>query len=105
MLPTIESVTEAAAAVAAKLPQNTDFRVSIVNAAAKAAYPISSFTYLLVYEMQTDAAKGKQLIEFIKWAIHEGEADAAKLDYAPLPKNVVAMLDKRLGTVKNVAAK
>jgi len=105
VLPTIESVTEAAAAVAAKLPPTTDFRVSIVNAAGKTAYPISSFTYLLVYQTQTDAAKGKKLIDFIKWAIHEGEADAAKLDYAPLPTNVVALLDKRLTAVKNVAAK
>jgi phosphate transport system substrate-binding protein len=79
--------------------------VSIVNAPAKDAYPISSFTYLLVYETQPDAAKGKKLINFIKWAIHDGEADAAKLDYAPLPKNVVTLLDKRLGTVKNVASK
>jgi len=105
VLPTIESVTEAAAAVAAKLPPTTDFRVSIVNAAGKTAYPISSFTYLLVYQTQTDAAKGKKLIDFIKWAIHEGEADAAKLDYAPLPTNVVALLDKRLTAVKNVASK
>jgi phosphate transport system substrate-binding protein len=103
--PTIESVTEAAAAIAAKLPANTDFRVSVVNAPAKGAYPISSFTYLLVYQTQTNATKGKKLIDFIHWAIHEGEADAASLDYSPLPKNVVAMLDKRLGAVKNVAAK
>jgi phosphate transport system substrate-binding protein len=103
--PTIESVTEAAAAIAAKLPANTDFRVSVVNAPAKGAYPISSFTYLLVYQTQTNATKGKKLIDFIRWAIHEGEADAASLDYSPLPKNVVAMLDKRLGTVKIVAAK
>ena len=105
VLPTIQSVTEAAAAVAAKLPTTTDFRVSIVNALAKDAYPISSFTYLLVYETQPDAAKGKKLIDFIKWAIHDGEVDAAKLDYAPLPKNVVTLLDKRLTAVKNVAAK
>ena len=105
VLPTIESVTEAAAAVAAKLPPTTDFRVSIVNAAGKTAYPISSFTYLLVYQTQTDAAKGKKLIDFIKWAIHDGEAEAGKLDYAPLPKNMVAMIDKRLASVKNIAAK
>jgi phosphate transport system substrate-binding protein len=103
--PTIESVTEAASAVASKLPANTDFRISIVNAQGKDAYPISSFTYLLVYETQADAAKGKKLIDFIKWAIHDGEAEAAKLDYAPLPKNIVTMLDKRLAAVKNVAAK
>jgi len=105
VLPSIESVTEAGAAVAAKLPANTDFRVSIVNAPAKAAYPISSFTYLLVYETQTDATKGKKLVDFIKWAIHEGEASAPALDYAPLPKNIVAMLDKRMSMLKNVAAK
>ena len=103
--PSIESVTEAAAAAAAKLPANSDFRVSIANAQGKDAYPISSFTYLLVYETQTDAAKGKKLIDFIKWAIHDGEAEAAKLDYAPLPKNIVAMLDKRLASVKNIASK
>ncbi|HTE46606.1 MAG TPA: phosphate ABC transporter substrate-binding protein PstS [Gemmatimonadaceae bacterium] len=105
IVPSIESVTAAAAATAAKLPANTDFRVSIVNAAAKDAYPIASFTYLLVAETQTDAVKGKKLVDFMKWAIHEGQADAPALDYAPLPKNVVAMLDKRLSAVKNIAAK
>jgi phosphate transport system substrate-binding protein len=105
VLPTIESVTEAASATAAKLPANTDFRVSIVNAAGKGAYPISSFTYILVYETQPDAAKGKKLIEFLKWALHDGEKEAGALDYAPLPANIVTMLDKRLSTVKNVASK
>ena len=103
--PSIESMTQAAAATAAKLPANTDFRVSIVNAPAADAYPIASFTYLLVYQTQPDPVKGKKLIDFIKWAIHDGEKDAAALDYGPLPKNVVAMLDKRLGMVKNVAAR
>jgi phosphate transport system substrate-binding protein len=105
IMPSIESITEAAAATAAKLPANTDFRVSIVNAAAAEAYPIASFTYLLVAETQSDATKGKKLIDFIRWAIHDGEKDAAALDYGPLPKNVVTMLDKRLGMVKNVAAR
>lgn len=103
--PSIESMTQAAAATAARLPANTDFRVSIVNAPAADAYPIASFTYLLVYQTQPDPVKGKKLIDFIKWAIHDGEKDAAALDYGPLPKNVVAMLDKRLGMVKNVAAR
>src|SRR5262249_23517985 len=83
VLPSIESVTEAAAATAAALPANTDFRVSIVNAPGKNAYPISSFTYLLVYETQPDAAKGKKLLDFLKWALHDGEKEAASLDYAP----------------------
>jgi phosphate transport system substrate-binding protein len=105
VMPSIESVTEAAAGVASKLPANTDFRVSIVNAPGATAYPISSFTYLLVSETQPDPVKGKKLVDFIKWAIHDGEKVAATLDYAPLPKNVVTMLDKRLGTVRNVASK
>ncbi len=103
VLPTIESTTEAAAGIAAKLPANTDFRVSIVNAPGKGAYPIASFTYLLVYETQLNPAKGKQLIDFIRWALHDGEKDAASLDYSPLPKNVVTMLDKRLAGIRNVA--
>jgi phosphate transport system substrate-binding protein len=105
VLPSIESVTESAAGVASKLPANTDFRVSIVNAPGANAYPISSFTYLLVSETQPDPVKGKKLIDFIKWAIHDGEKEAPSLDYAPLPKNVVAMLDRRLSLVKNVASK
>jgi phosphate transport system substrate-binding protein len=105
IVPSIESITEAAAATAAKLPANTDFRVSIVNAPAADAYPIASFTYLLVSQTQPDPVKGKKLIDFIKWAIHDGEKDAAALDYGPLPKNVVAMLDKRLTMVKNIASK
>jgi phosphate transport system substrate-binding protein len=105
VLPSIESVTESAAGIAAKLPANTDFRMSIVNAPGKGAYPISSFTYLLVSQTQTDAVKGKKLVDFIKWALHDGEGMAAALDYAPLPRNVVTMLDKRLAAVKLVAAK
>lgn len=105
VLPTIASVTDAAAGIAAELPANTDFRMSIVNAPGKTAYPISSFTYLLIAQTQTNAEKGKQLVDFIKWALHDGESMAGSLDYAPLPKNVVAMLDKRLAAVKLVAAK
>ena len=65
------AVTAAAAGAAAKLPPNTDFRVSIVNAPGAEAYPISSFTWLLVYETQTDAAKGKKLVDFMRWALNE----------------------------------
>jgi phosphate transport system substrate-binding protein len=98
--PTIESVTEAAAGAAKALPPTTDFRVSIVNAPGREAYPISSFTWLLVYANQSDATKGKKLVDFLRWAFHEGESLAPSLDYAPLPANMVAMLDKRLTTVK-----
>ena len=98
--PTIESVTTAAAAAAAKLPENTDFRISIVNASGKGAYPISSFTFLLVYQSQPDAAKGKKLVDFLRWYLRNGEKSAASLDYAPLPASMVAQLEKRLGTIQ-----
>jgi phosphate transport system substrate-binding protein len=98
--PTIESVTNAAAAAAAKLPDNTDYRISIVNAAGKGAYPISSFTFLLVYQTQPDAAKGKKLVDFLRWYLRNGEKSAASLDYAPLPASMVAQLEKRLGTIQ-----
>ncbi|HEY4306652.1 MAG TPA: phosphate ABC transporter substrate-binding protein PstS [Gemmatimonadaceae bacterium] len=104
MLPSIESTTAAAAGVASSLQPSTDFRLSLVNAPGKGAYPISSMTFILVYQNQTNADKSKKLLTFLKWAIHDGQNDAAGLDYAPLPKNVVAMLDKRLDMVK-VAAK
>jgi phosphate transport system substrate-binding protein len=103
--PTIESITAAGAGVAAKLPPTTDFRVSLVNPPGKDAYPISAWTFILIYQTQTDAAKGKKLLDFLKWAIHDGQASAPSLDYAPLPKNIVAMLDKRLGSVRMVASK
>jgi len=98
--PTIESVTAAAAAVASTLPANTDYRISIVNAAGKGAYPISSFTFLLVYQTQPDAAKGKKLVDFLRWYLRSGEKSAAALDYAPLPASMVARLEKRLGTIQ-----
>ncbi len=98
--PSIESTTAAAAAAAGKLPRNTDYRISIVNAPGAASYPISSFTWILVYQHQTDAVKAKTLVDFLKWALHDGEKLAPSLDYAPLPANMVADLDKRLGTLK-----
>ena len=102
--PSIAAVTAAAAAAAAALPPTTDYRVSIVNAAGKGAYPISSFTWLLVYQNQTDAAKGRKLLDFVRWALTEGEQSAATLDYAPLPSAMAKQLIKRIATV-TVAAK
>jgi phosphate transport system substrate-binding protein len=100
VLPSIASTTAAAAGFAAKLPPTTDFRISLVNAPGKDAYPIASFTYILVSETQTDAVKGKKLVDFLKWAVHDGQTAAAPLDYAPLPASVVAIVDKRLASVK-----
>ena len=90
--PSIAGTSEAAAGV--DMPD--DFRVSITDAAGKTAYPVASFTYLLVYQDQADKAKGEALLRFLWWAIHEGQASAAPLDYAPLPKAVVAKVEKKL---------
>ena len=98
--PSIEAVTAAAAGVAQKLPANTDYRLSITNAPGAQAYPISSFTWILVYKTQTNADKGKKLMDFLKWALHDGEQEAASLDYAPLPAQLVTRLESTLTTIK-----
>lgn len=104
VLPSIEGATAAAAGVTSSLPVDTDYRISIVNAAGKGAYPISSFTWILAYEKQTDAVKGKKLVDFLRWALHEGEQSAAALDYAPLPAAMVTRLDEYIGRIKVASA-
>ena len=96
--PSIASVT--AAASGAKLPKTTDYRVSIVNAAGKDSYPISSMTWILVYQNQLDAVKGEKLVNFLRWAYKDGEKAASSLDYAPLPPAIVAQLQNRLKTIR-----
>ncbi len=98
--PTIQGVTEAAAGVAKGLPANSDFRISILNAPGKDAYPISSMTWALVYAKQPDAAKGKKLVEFLRFGLTTGQELGEKLDYAPLPDALVKQLLKRLDSVK-----
>jgi phosphate transport system substrate-binding protein len=88
--PSLESTTAAAAGVA--MP--ADYRVSMTNADGPASWPIASFTYLLVRKDQKDAAKGEALVQFLWWAIHEGQKAAAPLDYAPLPRSVVQMVEQ-----------
>jgi len=82
----LDSVT-AAAASSPKMP--ADFRVSITNAPGKDAYPISSFTWLLIPEQSKDAAKGKILVDFLNWMMTDGQKMTAALSYAPLPDGVV----------------
>jgi phosphate transport system substrate-binding protein len=94
--PTIESVT--AALATAKIPD--DFRFSMVNAPGDNAYPISGATWLLVYEKQKDAAKGKKLVEFLNWALTKGEGMASSLDYASLPATVQQRVLERIKTIK-----
>jgi phosphate transport system substrate-binding protein len=98
--PSIDAVTAAAAGAAGKLPPTSDYRVSIVNAPGAQSYPISSFTWILLYKTQPNAEKGKQLMDFLKWALHDGEQTASSLDYAPLPTPLIARLDSTLATIK-----
>jgi phosphate transport system substrate-binding protein len=95
--PSIEAVTAAASASAASLPE--DLRTSITNPAGANAYPIASYTYLLVYKEQKDAAKGKALVDFIWWGIHDGEKFAKDLQYAPLPNEVVKRAEAKLNSI------
>ena len=94
--PDLKSVTEAAGS--ATFAPDTDFRVSITNAPGATAYPIASFTWLLVHPKAADAAKGAQINDFLKWMLEpEAQRMAADLNYAPLPVPLIQMLQKRLG--------
>jgi len=83
----LDGVTAAAASVAGNMP--ADFRVSITDAPGANAYPISSFTWLLVYQKQTSKDVGEQIVKFLHWALTEGQKYAPDLKYAPLPAEVV----------------
>jgi len=93
-----QSVTAAAAEAAAKMPP--DFRVSITNAPGKGVYPISSFTWVLLYENPKDKTKAKALVDFMKWALTDGQKFAPDLGYAPLPDAVVKLESTALGKIK-----
>jgi phosphate transport system substrate-binding protein len=97
--PTIESITAAAAGVADTLSANSDYRISIVNAPGANAYPISSFTWVLLYQNPPDAEKGRKLVDFLKWGLTEGQQYAASLHYAPLPQKIVDGAQQKLSTV------
>jgi phosphate transport system substrate-binding protein len=94
----LESVTEAAAAAAKSMP--ADFRVSITNAPGPKAYPIATFTYLLIPSKIDDAAKKKAITGFLHWMLTDGQKDAAGLGYAPLPANVVSQAEKQIASIK-----
>ena len=94
----LESVTAAAAATEGKMP--ADFRVSITNAPGKNAYPIASFTWLLFYESPKDKAKAKAMVDFMRWALAEGQKYAPDLGYAPLPPSVVTLETEALKKIK-----
>ena len=94
----VDSVAAATAAAAAKMP--ADFRVSITNAEGKGVYPISSFTWLLLYENPKDKTQAKTMVDFVKWALTDGQKYCADLGYAPLPDAVVKLEMAALGRIK-----
>jgi len=97
--PSLASVS--AAAASAKFEKNTDFRVSITNAPGEAAYPISSFTWLLIQTNIKDPAKGKAIKDFLSWMLTaEAQKMAEELKYAPLPAPVVSLVQSRLDLLK-----
>lgn len=90
--PSIDAITAAAAGVT--MPDS--LTVSLANPEGEAAYPIASFSYLLVHEDTKDAAKGRALARFIWWAVHDGQKLGKDLHYAPLPEPVVKKVEERL---------
>jgi len=94
----VQSVTAAAAEAAKQMP--ADFRVSITNAPGKGVYPIASFTWILLYENPKDKTQSKAMVDFMKWALADGQKFAPDLGYAPLPADVVKLELAALAKVK-----
>jgi phosphate transport system substrate-binding protein len=92
------SVTEAASGAAKNIPD--DFRVSITNAAGKGAYPISTFTWLLIPSQIPDAAKRQAIKGFLQWMLADGQKFTAGLSYASLPKEVMAKESKQIAAIR-----
>ena len=95
--PSIQTTSAAAAAAVKHMP--ADYRISLVNQPGKDAYPITGFTWLLVYHDQKDKTKGKKLVEFLNWSLHKGQKMAAPMLYAPLPESVLKMVEKTIKTI------
>jgi phosphate transport system substrate-binding protein len=95
--PSLAGVTAAAAGAVANMP--ADFRVSITDAAGADSYPISSFTWLLIYKQQSDRTKGEKIIKFLKWALGDGQKLTSALFYAPIPAPVV---EKELAQINQI---
>ena len=95
--PSIDAVTAAAASASGQTPD--DLRVSITNAGGDSAYPISSYTYILAYKEQKSAEKGKALVDYLWWGIHDGEQYAKDLLYAPLPAEIVKRAEAKINSI------
>lgn len=96
---TIQTTTAAAAGAMANIGDDTDFRISITDPVGFDAYPIASFTWILLPRTMTDSTKARALLDFLWWATHEGQEHAATLGYAPLPNRVVRLIEARLRVV------
>ncbi|MCX6152467.1 MAG: phosphate ABC transporter substrate-binding protein PstS [Ignavibacteriales bacterium] len=94
---TFASVSAAAEGASKNMP--SDLRVSITDADGKDSYPISGFTWLLIYQNIKDDAKAKALVKFLKWAMNKGQSYATGLYYAPLPKAVVKLCEKKISLI------
>lgn len=95
--PTAQTITAAAAGVEV----GDDLTASLTDPAGEKAYPISSFTYLLVYEDAKDKTKGQALAKFLWWALHDGQKHAAELDYAPLPDALITKTEARIKSLRS----
>jgi phosphate transport system substrate-binding protein len=92
-----EETVSAAAAAVKNVPD--DLRFSITNADSETAYPVSSLTWILVYKEQPDANKGKALMDFLWWATHDGQSQAAPMHYAPLPRELLPKVEEKIRSV------
>lgn len=97
--PSLESVTASAQGAMDEMGPSTDFRVSITDAPGAQAYPIASFTWVLVRKDYPDAAKTRELLKFLWWSLTDGQAKAPTLGYAPLPKEMLPWIEARLKAI------
>ena len=98
--PSLSSTTKAMEGALASIP--ADYRVFFTDPAGRDAYPVAGFTWVLIYGDQADPVKGKALVDFLWWAVHDGQKYAPTLLYAPLPKSLVARIE---GTLKTVTSR
>ena len=96
--PSLSSLTAAAQSFLASMP--TDYRLSLTNSKGKGSYPLSSFSYLLIWEDLTHTPKGLPLVKFLKWALSAGQTKASQLDYAPLPQALIKRLETSIERIK-----
>jgi phosphate transport system substrate-binding protein len=97
-----DSVSKAAAGAVASMPE--DLRFELTNSDGEGAYPISGMVFVLVYKNQEDAAKGKALVDFLWWVTHEGTKFVTDLHYSPLPAELVAKVEQKIGMISSGGA-